>query len=358
MNLLYVGIFSSRGAMADDYICMGNYLSKYCNLYGLIGAYEGEVSIDKAKDMLCVPLNIHKKRSYFNMGTYIKIKDFIKKKKIDMVFFKTPNPVNCVISALLRKTPQLYYIHDYKPHTGTSVFYNSILYRSEKVLSKYCSNTVIASEKLKTMLLQENPIWKNSKVQVVPLGVLDNLLFDLPPAPCDIDVLFFGRIEDYKGVDWFLDIMNRKRRQIKVVIAGKGTLPETCMKQCSENDNITIINRYIEDRELAGLINRTKIVILPYRNATGTQVIQTAFSYKKCVIAADVGNFSEIIDQGINGILVPPMNEEVMLEAVDRILADPLYADYIGGKAWEKVRKVFDNEAIAKQYLELFKSIM
>lgn len=358
MNVLYVGLFSSRGAMADDYICMGNYLSKYCNLYGVIGAFERDIKLRGAKDMLQLSFSVKKKSSYFHMGDYQKIASYAKKNCIDAVFFKTPNPVNGIISAMLYRVPQIYYIHDYKPHSGTSVFYNKLLNITDHLLKRNCNCVVVASEKLRSLLIQENSLWKHNDVQVVPLGVLDNLLFQLPSVMYDIDLLFFGRIEHYKGIDWFLNLINRKRRNLRVTIAGKGDLPDECLKECMDNTNVTIINRYVEDRELAELINRSRIVVLPYRNATGTQVIQTAFYYKKCVIASDVGNFSELIDDGINGILVKPQDEEAMLSAIDSIMDNPVYADSLGMEAFRKVERDFDNDRIAVKYVELLNSLV
>ena len=357
-NILYVGFFSSRGAMADDFISIGNHLSNYSNLYILTGMVDSGIIMPEARSICQLPFNICKKSSYFRISNYKQMYKYIRQNPVDIVFFKTPNPINGVISFLLRNKPQVYYVHDYKPHSGTNKVINTILKITDRIMSKYCSCIVVASDKLKRMLKVEKPLWNKKQVEIVPLGLLDNLVFDLPECEKDIDILFFGRIEYYKGVDWFLHIVRKQFTQSRVKIIGRGTQEQLCKDLCLGYDNIEFINTYVEDMELANYISRSKIVVLPYRDATGTQVIQTAFYYKACVIATDVGSFSEIIDNGINGILIPALDEDAMCSSVNEVLSNADLRMKMGENAHEKVKKVFDNKMIALQYISLFEKVI
>lgn len=358
LNILYVGFFSSRGPMADNYICLGNHLSKLVNIYGLVGASDLEVKIEGAKEMYYAGFSFGRKTTYFNPKDYIGIFRYINHVSIDIVFFVTPNPINLVVSWISRKCRQVYYLHDYKAHSGTSRIINKIMQGSDTLFRRYCNCIIVASEKIKTSLRQTNKGWSKCHIEVIPLGVLDNLLFPLPDIYCDIDILFFGRIEYYKGIDWFLELAGRNFSNLTIYVVGRGEMIEVCKKICYGHENIHIVNRYVEDLELAHFIKRSRMIVFPYRDATGTQAIPTAFYYGKCVIAADVGSFSEIVKNGINGLLVPPLDEESMVKAVKFVLDRPKYAEELGIKAKLDVEQLYKNDVIANYYMQLFQGLV
>ena len=67
------------------------------------------------------------------------------------------------------------------------------------------------------------------------------------------------------------------------------------------------------------------------------RVVIEAFACGTPVIATNIGGFKEIIDNGVNGILVEPANSEQISEAILKILEDPTYAQKLTIKAREKV---------------------
>ena len=55
--------------------------------------------------------------------------------------------------------------------------------------------------------------------------------------------------------------------------------------------------------ELSNLIYSSKFVVCPYREATQSGVLMTAFAMGKTVLATNIGAFPEYISDGINGKL-------------------------------------------------------
>ena len=79
---------------------------------------------------------------------------------------------------------------------------------------------------------------------------------------------------------------------------------------------VTIINRFIQNDELATLIRNSLFVVCPYRDATQSGVIMSSFSLSKPVIATNVGGLAEMVRDGINGIIIPPNSVKSLTQAI------------------------------------------
>jgi glycosyltransferase involved in cell wall biosynthesis len=181
-------------------------------------------------------------------------------------------------------------------------------------------------------------------------GVLENLVFPevRPPATRDIDVLFFGRRYRYKGLDVLMDairLLHARGRKPHVVIAGQGPEPVT------PTPGVLVIDRYVPDRELADLVARARVVVMPYRDATGSQVPQTAFSYGTPVVASAVGCLGEYVEDGVTGLLVPPEDPPRLADALDRLLSDAALWESMSRRAEDRARRVFANSPLTARLL-------
>lgn len=138
-------------------------------------------------------------------------------------------------------------------------------------------------------------------------------------------LLFFGRISKYKGVDVLLDAMklvNTMFPNQKLVIAGGGATSALLQHEVLKDSryNSSIINRYIPNRELVGLIRNAALVICPYTDATQSGVLMTSFALSKPVIATRVGAFEEHIQQDINGTLVDANDKDQLAASIIQCL--------------------------------------
>lgn len=140
------------------------------------------------------------------------------------------------------------------------------------------------------------------------------------------DFLFIGRVSPYKGIDTLMEAMSIllvKRPDARLIVAGSGPFWFD-MDPYRDNPGIEIIHRFISPTELVSLITDTKYVVCPYTEGTQSGVIMSALALGRPVIATDVGNFSSIIHQGINGFLVLPSNPAMLAEAMEIALKPSL----------------------------------
>ena len=74
----------------------------------------------------------------------------------------------------------------------------------------------------------------------------------------------------------------------------------------------------------------------------------------KAVIATRVGGTPEIIDDGVNGILVEPMNENQISDAVLRLLSDYELRQEMGMRGRKNVEQYFDIRNNITKMIELY----
>ena len=136
-----------------------------------------------------------------------------------------------------------------------------------------------------------------------------------------LELLFFGFIRPYKGLDVLIEAMRLlEDPEIHLTIIGE-CWGDTCLliKQIEGCPNIEGHFRYMSDDEAAVYFDRADFVVLPYRAATGSAVASVAFHYNKPIVASETGGLPDVVINGQTGKLVPP-NDPIALADTLRIL--------------------------------------
>ena len=157
-------------------------------------------------------------------------------------------------------------------------------------------------------------------------------------------VLFFGRLEAYKGVGDLLAawemLPEAARESSRLVLAGKGKLPDKWRGGLPPN--VELRNRLILDDEAEQLFVDCSLLALPYWDATQSALIGAAYYFSKPVIATRTGALPEYIIEGQTGWLIPPKQPNVLAKVLAEALADPSRLSQMGlaGRHWyDKQRK-------------------
>jgi glycosyltransferase involved in cell wall biosynthesis len=122
-------------------------------------------------------------------------------------------------------------------------------------------------------------------------------------------LLFFGFIRPYKGVDILLEALV-KVPGVHLTIAGevwgdKNQYPQL-IKKLGLEERVTLRDGYIPAHELAELIAGADAVALPYRAGTASWNVRMAQMYGTPVIATAVGSHAAQIRDDIDGLLCQP----------------------------------------------------
>jgi glycosyltransferase involved in cell wall biosynthesis len=64
------------------------------------------------------------------------------------------------------------------------------------------------------------------------------------------------------------------------------------------------------------------VAVYPYNMITQSGAMQLAYAFGKPVVATRVGGLPDVVDEGKNGLLVPPQDPPALAEAINKILTD------------------------------------
>jgi glycosyltransferase involved in cell wall biosynthesis len=130
------------------------------------------------------------------------------------------------------------------------------------------------------------------------------------------EVLFFGRMEPYKGIDNFVELGLRMRGEARFTLAGKGKVPDTLLKTMAEHPDIfTVEHRHVTDEEMIAMMDRAKVALLPYHSATQSGVPPVAAARGTLPVGFAVGGLVNQLP-ALGGIAVPPGDLDALEAAV------------------------------------------
>ncbi len=153
----------------------------------------------------------------------------------------------------------------------------------------------------------------------------------MPPEHA-LELLFFGFVRPYKGLDLLIEAMALVPRDLDVRLTVAGEFWEGSAKtreriaELGITDRVDVLDRYITEEEAAECFGRAHAVALPYRSATGSGVVAVAYHYGKPVVVTDVGGLPDVVLDGETGLVVAPESPEALAAAIERLAVSDLAA--------------------------------
>lgn len=164
-------------------------------------------------------------------------------------------------------------------------------------------------------------------------------------------VLFFGLVRQYKGLDILLEGW-RKTPGRKLLVAGEFyddvEKYRAQIERLGLENDVVVHDRFVHDDEIPDWFSLASLLVLPYRSATQSGVTQIAMHFDVPMVVTDVGGLSQIVRDGVTGLVVRP-EVEAIAQGVENALArrEELRANF----ADEKKRFGWDAAADALQEL-------
>lgn len=180
-------------------------------------------------------------------------------------------------------------------------------------------------------------------------------------------VLFFGTLTPSKGVPDLLNAFQQiqaQDSQARLVIAGmplKYIDINALYHQVAElgiQPATRFDPRYLPMEEVGPLMELASVVVFPYKNATQSASIQTAYTFGKPVVATRVGGLPDVVVDGESGFLVEPGAPDQLSEAILKILTDPRLAGRMGEYARQLSETRFAWGPIAGSIVSVYKRLL
>jgi len=211
-------------------------------------------------------------------------------------------------------------LHDPSPHPGNRV--DAVAFHIGKVTLARSAGIHIHDEMFRDELNRRFP---DKPIFVIrhPSFASRYLKYAKPGVTRGRSVLFFGRVEYYKGIQTLLEAEQLLPPDISLTVAGAGALSDTEKRLAAAlGPRLTLLNRFIEDDEAALLLQQAGVLALPYLQATQSSLPQISAAFGLPLVASSVGTFSTEAPL-LGGILVPPGKPRALADALLKQLDTP-----------------------------------
>ena len=174
-------------------------------------------------------------------------------------------------------------------------------------------------------------------------------------------IAYIGRLSEEKGVNLLIDAMPAILEKIEdacLIIVGSGHLEEELKNRVKELNIEKSILFLGYQSEIQSIIKEIDLVVLPsYTEGLPLTPIE-AFAYGKPVVATAAGGTVEIINNGINGYLVPIGNSEMLSNKIQEVLKDKKLYQEMCVEAVKTYEKKYDFAVFKSNILKYYKKIV
>ena len=333
----------------------------YTNTSQVFGGYDREINGNR----VIAEYNPFRRGSityslYFLLTVLQKV--LFENENVDIVHVHSGFPEYTLTSVALKVLTNKHIFHTlYCPVEVKSRLYERVISVALKLSSDTVDGLLAMSENVRESLEEK--------------GVGDNIVTSLPPdfdtkkftprneserikkitkGPSEYTiVLFVGNTKADKGIDILIESVSSLKKDVKLVYT-------TELKNKGRKDRKKMIENRLDEGGLSDiathfgiidfmpeLLASCDILVLPFRTTDGPSdypvVLLEAMASGTAVVATSVGGIPELIDHGVDGLLVNP-NENELTKAVSKLVDNTELRRSLGHAAREKA-KSFESQS-------------
>lgn len=288
--------------------------------------------------------------------SWIKAFKIIKRNEPDLLIFKYWMPffAPCFgtitrLTKSLTKTRVLYLCDNVIPHERRL---------GDLALTKFALGKadyfIVQSDIVKKELLQVVP-GSNYKLVPHPVYEIFGEALDKREAKRRLEIadenvlLFFGYVRAYKGLDLLIRAMPAILRELQVKLLVVGEFYEDEAKflqmigELNLNGHTEIISDFVPNEKVRFYFSAADVVVLPYKSATQSGIVQIAYQLDKPCIVTDVGGLAEVVVHNKTGFVVKPQDPKALAEAVVRFYLEDRENEFVNHVRQEKRKYSWDH---------------
>ena len=145
------------------------------------------------------------------------------------------------------------------------------------------------------------------------------------------NILFFGLIRRYKGLDILLEAFGKLSDDYQLIIAGEpyGSFEpyQQIIDRLEGKDRIVKVLKYIKDSEVSDYFSASDLAVLPYRSATQSGISSVSYHFEVPMIVTDVGGLKETIGDRGTGLVAPEGSPEGIGKEIEKYFSDTCIAE-------------------------------
>ena len=268
------------------------------------------------------------------------------------------------LAAFLARVPVR--IHTYHGHLLTGYFSPTVtkaIVLVERLLQFATTHTVVVGHQVRQDLIDAKVI-KELTSRVINPGVDQFDLVEARRARADLGlpidgviVAFVGRFAPIKRPDRFLDIARRMSNQTEVhfVMVGDGPLLEETRRSANDLPHVHFLPW---QRRLGVILGAADIVVMCSDNEGVPLLLIEAGLAKKPVVTTRVGSVSDVVEDGVTGLLVEREDHEALHRAIERLVGDPALRERMGLAGHRRAVEKFTTDIANSAHTEMYRRLV
>jgi len=174
-------------------------------------------------------------------------------------------------------------------------------------------------------------------------------------TPDDVPLLLgLGRLHENKAFDVLLDSIALLPGHW-LWLAGTGS-QEAALKAQAARLGIEQRVRFLGWRDnVAPLFSAANVLVCPSRSEPLGNVVLEAWAQHVPVVAAASEGLRQLINHGVNGLLVPIDDERALAKSVEKLTGS--YAKELAVSGWASYRESYNEAAVVNGYLDFFNEV-
>jgi glycosyltransferase involved in cell wall biosynthesis len=156
------------------------------------------------------------------------------------------------------------------------------------------------------------------------------------PLPERPQALFVGVLERYKNVDGLAEAWRRAGARVpgaRLRLVGSGTLRPIVERLVRELPEQVAWSERLSQPEVSAALDESTLLVLPSRSEGMGRVVIEAFCRARPVVGSRVGGIPDLVQDGVNGLLVEPGDVDALATALERVLTGRELAERLAAGA-------------------------
>ena len=256
-------------------------------------------------------------------------------------------------------------VHNIANYGHSSRTYMKAMKGTWRRARRACSALIVHTEGLRDELAEDLGLG-HPPIHVTPHAVWEERstspVASTPPRSGEpARLLFFGMVRPNKGLHVLLRAME-ELPSCRLTIAGEHEDPSYRAEihrliARLPSGSVEMIDKFIDENEIAGYFDRSHLVILPYTDfASQSGVLHQALAHARPVVASDVGGLGESVRSWGIGQVVLPKDEHSLASGILSVLGLENYL--AASEATHRVREQLTWANMAEATCDVYRSLV
>jgi D-inositol-3-phosphate glycosyltransferase len=178
-------------------------------------------------------------------------------------------------------------------------------------------------------------------------------------------LLFFGMIKPNKGLIHLLRAMPEVLRalpDVRLLIAGEPVEKfdgyRAVIGQLGIGHSVITRLGYVRDEDVGAYFQSADLIVLPHTEISLSGIAWVALGFGRPIVGTNLGGLPDLVEDEVNGLLVPPGSSTALSQAISKLLCDPEQLERMGERGRGRFQARHSWARTANETLQLYRRLM